>query len=243
MTKNFISDFPMRIYALSEKSVTIEFGDSIREDLSDTISEFNKIIVQNPFSGLTSTVPGYSTLSIFYNPVLVKKSNLSGETCFEKVSSYINLLSLTEKTDSSFVSDKVIIPVLYGGDFGQDISQVASKNNLREEEVIALHTSIEYRVFMIGFVPGFAYLGGMDKRISTPRKLFPNPKIAAGSVGIAGEQTGIYPMETPGGWQIIGRTPFKMFDANRDSPALLKAGDTVVFKSINADEFNDLANL
>ena len=243
MAKTFISDFPMRIYALSEKSVTIEFGDAISEDISNTITEFNEVILRNPFSGLNSTVPGYSTLSIFYNPVLVHASSLSGETCFEKVSAYINLLSLKEKNDSILFSHKVIVPVCYDDNFGPDLSEVANVNNLSKEEVIRLHTAIEYRVFMIGFVPGFAYLGGMDDRLATPRKQFPNPKIAPGSVGIAGGQTGIYPMETPGGWQIIGRTPIKMFDAARNVSSFLKAGDTVIFKSVSADEFNDLAEV
>lgn len=241
MAKTFISDFPMRIYALSEKSVTIEFGDVISEDISNTITEFNEIILRNPFSGLNATVPGYSTLSIFYDPVLVIASSVSGETCFEKVSAYVNLLSLKEKSDSILLSDKVIIPVCYDENFGPDLSEVVNANNLSRQEVIYLHTAIEYRVHMIGFVPGFAYLGGMDNRLATPRKQFPNPKIAPGSVGIAGGQTGIYPMETPGGWQIIGRTPIKMFDAARTVPSFLKAGDTVIFKSISADEFNELA--
>lgn len=243
MTRTFISDSPMRIYALSEKSVTIEFGDTISKDLSDTIAAFNEVILRNPFSGLNSTVPGYCTLSIFYDPVLVNASALSGETCFEKVSAYINLLSLKENNNATFLSHQVIIPVCYDEQFGPDISEVANINNLSKAEVIQLHTAVEYRVFMIGFVPGFAYLGGMDERLSTPRKQFPNPRIAPGSVGIAGGQTGIYPMETPGGWQIIGRTPIKMFDAAREIPSFLKAGDQVVFKSISAKAFNDLVEV
>ena len=113
-------------------------------------------------------------------------------------------------------------------------------HQLSSQQVINLHAAATYKVYMTGFVPGFAYLGGIDERLATPRKATPRKAIPEGSVGIAGQQTGIYPLQTPGGWQIIGRTPLKMFDAGRHQPALLKAGDTVVFKPVNQDEFDQL---
>ena len=131
------------------------------------------------------------------------------------------------------------IPVCYEQEFAPDIHSLASGNNVSVEEVIALHVSKIYRVYMLGFLPGFSYLGEVDERIATPRKPTPQP-VAAGSVGIAGKQTGIYPFASPGGWQIIGRTPLTIFDPHAgDDAALLRAGDRVQFFSITANEFTD----
>jgi len=236
-------DIPIKIYGLSEKSVTIGFGTAIDHDLLYLITDFNQLLLQNPFSGLITTVPAYTTLTVFFDPLDVMLSDLPGEVCFEKVSAHLNKIAQIKREKSNTIADKLIIPVCYGGDFGQDLSTVASTNKLSETEVIDIHTAGQYIVFMIGFVPGFAYMGGMDARLSTPRKQVPNAKIPAGSIGIAGNQTGIYPMETPGGWQIIGRTPLKMFDINRLQPSLLKGGDMVTFKAIGIKEFNAYAEI
>jgi inhibitor of KinA len=239
----FGTDIPIKIYGLSEKSVTITFGMAIDNDVLDLITGFNQLLLQNPFSGLITTVPAYTTLTVFFDPLRVMLSDLPGQACFEKVSAHLNKIAQTKREKSSKIPDKLIIPVCYGGDFGQDLSTVARTNKLSETEVIDIHTAGQYNVFMIGFVPGFAYMGGMDTRLSTPRKEVPDAKIPAGSVGIAGNQTGIYPMETPGGWQIIGRTPLKMFDVNRLQPSLLKGGDMVTFKAIVIKEFNAYAEI
>ena len=239
----FGANIPIKIYGLSEKSVTIAFGTAIDHDLLALITDFNQLLLQNPFSGLITTVPAYTTLTVFFDPLNVMLSDLPGQVCFEKVSAHLNKIAQTKREKSSKIADKLIIPVCYGGDFGQDLSTVARTNELSETEVIDIHTAGQYTVFMIGFVPGFAYMGGMDARLSTPRKEVPNAKIPTGSVGIAGNQTGIYPMETPGGWQIIGRTPLKMFDVNRLQPSLLKGGDMVNFKAIGIEEFNAYAKI
>ncbi|MBO9675699.1 MAG: 5-oxoprolinase subunit PxpB [Sphingobacteriaceae bacterium] len=235
---SFGTNIPLKIYGLSEKSVTITFGTAIENDLLDLITNFNRLLLQNPFAGLITTVPAYTTLTVFFDPLSVMLSDLPGEVCFEKVSAHLNRIAQVEREKSKLTANKIIIPVCYGGDFGRDLLTVARANNLSEDEVIDIHTAAQYTVFMIGFVPGFAYMGGMDARLSTPRKDIPNAKIPAGSVGIAGNQTGIYPMETPGGWQIIGRTPLKMFDVNRSQPSLLKGGDRITFKAIEIKEFN-----
>lgn len=239
----FGTNMPLKIYGLSEKSVTITFGAAIDNDLLRQITDFNQLLLQNPFSGFITTVPAYTTLTVFFDPLSVMLSNLPGEVCFEKVSTYLNKIAQIKREKSNVMANKLVIPVCYGGNFGQDLSIVAHTNNLTETEVIDIHTTGEYTVFMIGFVPGFAYMGGMDTRISTPRKEVPDAKIPAGSVGIAGNQTGIYPMETPGGWQIIGKTPLKIFEVNRSQPSLLKGGDLVTFKSIGIDEFNAYAEI
>lgn len=232
------TNIPLKIYGLSEKSVTITFGTEIDHNLLDQIADFNQLLLQNPFPGLITTVPAYTTLTVFYDPLTVMLSDLPGERGFEKVSAYLNKIAEIKTEKSLPTANHLVIPVCYGGDFGQDLSVVARHNNLTESEVIDRHTAGHYTIFMIGFVPGFAYMGGMDNRLATPRKEVPAAKILSGSVGIAGNQTGIYPLETPGGWQIIGRTPLKMFDVNRAQPSLLKGGDRVTFKAIDENEFN-----
>ena len=230
--------FQLHIYSLNEKSVTISFGSVISEEILAHITAFNQRLLQNPFAGLVTTVPAYTTLTVFFDPLRVMVAELAGKSCYEKVSTYLKKINHLERSKEPVTANRVIIPVCYGGDFGPDILAVAQANNITEAEIIALHSAVQYTVYMIGFVPGFAYMGGMDARLATPRKEVPSAKIPAGSVGIAGLQTGIYPMEIPGGWQIIGKTPFKMFDAQREQPALLKGGDLVTFKAITVAEFN-----
>jgi len=239
----FGTNIPIKIYGLSEKSVTVTFGTAIDHDLLYLIADFNRLLLQNPFSGLITTVPAYTTLTVFFDPLSVMLSDLPGQVCFEKVSAHLNKIAQIKREKSRIIADKMVIPVCYGGDFGHDLLTVARTNKLSETEVIDIHTAGQYIVFMIGFVPGFAYMGGMDTRLSTPRKEVPSAKIPTGSVGIAGSQTGIYPMETPGGWQIIGKTPLKMFDVNRSQPSLLKGGDMVTFKAIGIKEFNAYAEI
>ncbi len=236
------ADHQLKIYSLSEQGVTIEFGQAISEDLLQLITNFHQLVNQNPFPGFYTAVPAYTTLSVFFDPVKVIQSReLPGEDCFEKVSGYILRLKATLKNTLASQGNTITIPVCYGGKFGPDIDEVASIHNLAVDEVIRLHSSAEYKVYMIGFVPGFAYMGGLNDLLATPRKATPRSAVPAGAVGIAGKQTGVYPLKTPGGWQIIGQTPVKMFDATRPQPSLLKAGDRVVFKSIDLPEFNLLA--
>lgn len=229
------------IYSLSEQAVTIELGNAITEELMQRIRSWNEWIVQHPFPGFLTTVPAYSTLTIFFDPLQVAITDtLPGTGCFEKVSNYIAQLNHSAIKSVPKGSGTFVLPVCYGGQLGPDLNDVAAKNRLSPEQVIAIHTGVTYRVHMIGFVPGFAYLGGMDKRIAMPRKAIPRDRIPAGAVGIADQQTGIYPLQTPGGWQIIGQTPLQLFDADREEPSLLKAGDHVRFESIDLIEFERL---
>jgi inhibitor of KinA len=229
----------LKIYSLGEQAVTIEFGQAISEDILQLITNFHQLIGQNPFPGFYTAVPAYTTLSVFFDPVkVIQSGELPGIDCFEKVSGYILRLKATLKNTLASQNDIITIPVCYGGVLGPDINEVASVHNLTVDEVIRLHSSAEYKVYMIGFVPGFAYMGGLNELLATPRKATPRSAVPAGAVGIAGKQTGVYPLKTPGGWQIIGQTPVKMFDAAHSQPSLLKAGDRVVFKPIDMTEFN-----
>ena len=239
MQAPFVINPRLDFYYLSERAVTIEFGHKIDEGLLETLTDFNQYINHNPFPGFDTSIQAYTTITVFFDPLqVIQSKELPGNDCFEKVCNYILLTKEKKKTVDATNADIITIPVCYGGDLGPDIEEVANTNNLTIEEVIRLHSDAVYRVFMIGFIPGFAYLGGMNEKLSTPRKSAPRQQVPAGAVGIAGKQTGIYPLKTPGGWQIIGQSPIKLFDARRPKPSLLTAGDRVSFKPIDRSGFD-----
>ena len=211
-----------------DSAVSMEFGNVISEEINKKIRTLTTLIENRKISGINEVVPTYRSLMIHYNPLIIGYEEL------------VIILKETEENINSIElpSPEIIeIPVLYGGKYGPDIENVAKHNNLTVEEVVKIHTSAQYLIYMLGFTPGFPYLGGMDKRIATPRLSSPRIKIPAGSVGIAGEQTGVYPVQSPGGWQLIGSTPVELFNPKRDNPILLKSGNYIVFKSINEEEY------
>lgn len=214
-----------------DRALSMEFGNIISEDLNKKIRAVTTLIEDRRIDGIDEVVPTYRSLMIHYNPLLIDYEELV--RILEDIEENINNVELPPP-------QTIEIPVLYGGQYGPDIQNVADYNNLRVEEVIQLHTSGKYLIYMLGFTPGFPYLGGMDKRIACPRLSSPRTKIPAGSVGIAGEQTGIYPMESPGGWQLIGRTPLDLFNPARENPILLKAGNYIVFRSIEEAEYMNI---
>ncbi len=225
-------------YPLGENALTIEFGSVIDEAISNRVTAFNRLLNQKPFPGMYQTVAAYATLTIFFDPkTVINQKNITGTTCFEKVRNYLLSIKIGDVQNHAGEAQVITIPVCYGGEYGPDLQYVAEYHQLSPEEAIQLHSAAIYKVYMIGFIPGFTYLGGLDARLETPRKSTPRNSVQPGSVGIAGAQTGIYPLETPGGWQIIGRTPLKMFDAAREQPALLKAGDRVKFEPVDGAGF------
>lgn len=220
--------------AAGDKALIIEFGDKIEEEVSNKIRELNLTIANSNILGIDEMVPTYRSLMVIYDPMFVGFDKLAEEIKdMENRMSGINLP----------VAKVVEIPTLYSGEYGPDINFVAEHNNMSVEEVIKIHTSGEYLIYMIGFTPGFPYLGGMSERIATPRLQVPRTKIPPGSVGIAGSQTGIYPIESPGGWQLIGRTPVKLYDPYRSDPVLLSAGDYIKFVSVTEKEYRDISNM
>lgn len=226
------------IYSLSEYAVTLTFGDQPSEEVLRQITSFKALLHAHPFAGFRIAVPAYTTLTVFFDPVtVIRDPNLSGISCFERVSRYIHELGTVGELAVVSPPAVITIPVCYGNQFGPDLELVSRYTGLTPEEVIQLHSSTTYRVHLIGFTPGFAYLGGLLSRLKTPRRSSPRQVVNAGSVGIAGYQTGIYPMESPGGWQLIGRTPVRLFDVRRPTPALLRAGDLVIFRAISVEEF------
>lgn len=229
------------IYPVSEKAISITFGNQIDEGIRQEINNLNQLIKANPFSGLLNTIPAYITLTLFFEPLeLLRDSALKGSTCLEKITFYLSQLNDLHKVESESKSQIIQIPVCYDEVFGLDLAALSDFHHLKKEEIISLHLEVVYPVYMIGFVPGFPYLGGLNPILNSPRKSTPRKLIPAGSVGIAGMQTGIYPLATPGGWQIIGRTPLKLFDAHRQQPSLLKAGDVIKFESINIIDFEEI---
>lgn len=221
-----------QIKITGDTSVAVVFGDEISEEINKKIRAFDEALTEEQIDGVYETVPTYCTLMIHYAPEVIRYRELC-----EKLE---HLLSATHKVQkmNTVVME---IPVLYGGDYGPDLAYVAKYHKMTPEEVIRLHTEAEYLIYMLGFTPGFSYMGGMDERIATPRLKTPRVLIPAGSVGIAGKQTGIYPIDSPGGWQLIGRTPVRLYDANRDTPILLDAGLHVKFIPVGEAEYHRIA--
>lgn len=217
-----------RYLAAGDRALVLEFGNEISEDVNRKVRSMTLAIEQKRLPGITEKVPTYRSLMVHYDPV---------------VTGYHQLLEVLEKLESELhqlqmpAPQVTVIPILYGGDYGPDMPTVMNHNGLSQEEVIRIHTSRDYLIYMIGFTPGFPYLGGMDERIATPRLATPRTKIKGGSVGIAGSQTGIYSIDSPGGWQLIGWTPVPLYDPEADNPFLLKAGNYVRFESITEDQY------
>lgn len=219
---------------LNEYAITIYDHESNQADHLNTLSDVEQRLIENPFPGFIETSLAYISLTIYYDPMQIER---------EYVIRYIQHLSTGLNQKKHPHQKEVIdIPVYYDTESGPDLGYVAAYNDITIQEVIQTHTSQVYKVHMIGFMPGFPYLSGLSERIATPRKETPRPNVPAGSVGIAGTQTGIYPLNSPGGWQIIGRTPFDLFDMHRNPPALLRAGQYIRFKAVTKSEFENLLN-
>ncbi len=232
---------PYQLFALGDSAITIDFGNCIDETINNEVLARCRQLQSYPFPGLTELIPAYSTLTVCYDILSIRKTFPGEHTAFETVKQLLTdyLIQPVQHTNRDYPLIK--IPVCYAVEFGTDLPQLAATNNLSIEEVIELHTSREYKVFMLGFLPGFAYMGSVDERIAIPRKLQPK-NVPAGSVGIAGMQTGIYPLDSPGGWYIIGKTPHRIFNVNNPDAVLLKAGDRVQFFPISRTEFDQLHN-
>lgn len=223
----------MRILTVGDCAVSVEFGQEISLEINHKVMALKMVLEREPIRGIVELIPTYCSLLIQYDPMDLRYGQLR-----DRLEALVTQLDEVEMPPKQVVE----IPVAYGGEYGPDLGEVARAHNISEEEVIKLHSEPEYPIYMLGFVAGFPYLGGMNKAIATPRKQSPRLKIEAGSVGIAGEQTGIYSVESPGGWQIIGRTPLKLYDVNRNEPVLLKAGQYIKFKPITKEEFRAMEN-
>jgi KipI family sensor histidine kinase inhibitor len=206
----------------------VEFGHEISPEINRKISSTVQLMKEQHIEGIVDVIPTYCSLLVNYDPLVIGYKDLKKR-----------LEGLVKVDVKSGEGKKTIveIPVCYGGEYGPDIANIAEHAGLTEEEVIKIHSSKDYLIYMLGFLPGFTYLGGLDERIHTPRLASPRIKIRAGSVGIGGSQTGIYPLDSPGGWQLMGMTPVKTYDPDREVPILVEAGQYIRFIPIDEAEY------
>lgn len=217
-----------KILPAGDQALVVEFGQEISEELNRKVQILNQKITDRKIEGIVETVPTFRSLLVTYDPAVIG---------FQKLKQILEKIPADVDMSGDQGHHVVEIPVCYGGEFGEDLPDVAAHAGLSEEEVIRLHSEKEYNIYMLGFLPGFPYLGGLDPRLHTPRLANPRTKIPAGSVGIGGEQTGIYPLDSPGGWRLIGRTPLKLYDPDREEPFLYQDGDYIRFVPITREEY------
>lgn len=223
-----------RILTAGDSALLVEFGKEISPEINQRISAVVQLMKEQHIEGLVDMIPAFCSLLINYDPRVI-----SYEEIRERVE---RLIKVDIKSENG--KKKVFeIPVCYGGEYGPDLANIAAHAGLSEEEVIEIHSSQDYLIYMLGFLPGFTYLGGLDERIHTPRLANPRIKINAGSVGIGGSQTGIYPVDSPGGWQLMGMTPVKTYDPERETPILVEAGDYIRFVPISEEEYKRIQEL
>ncbi len=214
-----------------DRSLFVEVGDEITPEVNKGIRNLLSAIDKADVAGVQALAPTYRSILVYYDPLSVAPDTLK-----EQITGLYGNLKDAELGGAKIVE----IPTLYGGEYGPDIDFVASHNGISETEVIEVHTGSDYLVYMVGFNPGFPYLGGMSERIATPRLPTPRVRMVPGSVGIAERQTGIYPLASPGGWRVIGRSPIRMFDPGREPPSLVMAGDLVRFTSIDESRYREI---
>lgn len=217
-----------------EGGLVVELGDAIDPELNARVHRLAREIRARLGDRIVEVVPTYRSLLVRHDPLRVPRRRLEREIG-------ALLAELPSGSAAASAARTVRVPTCYGGDLGPDLEAVASHAGLSPGEVVAIHAGATYQVFMLGFTPGFPYLGGMDLRIATPRLETPRQRVEAGSVGIGGPQTGIYPVASPGGWRLVGRTPLRLFDSGAPSPFLLAPGDKLRFAPIERDEFDFIA--
>ena len=220
---------PPHIYSLGDSAITLDLGNCIDEDLNTRALAIYDWLEGHPLEGVIDRIVAYSSVSVFFDPTRVRGRTAVSEWLWKAWQQTVTVPPAIDGRD-------IRIPVCYEGEYAPDLDAVARQKGLSCEEIIDIHCSVTYRIYMIGFLPGFPYMGKIDPRLEIPRKPRPMPVIAGG-VGIAGLQTGIYPLNSPGGWQIIGRTPMHLFDRDTDPPILLRTGDRVRFYRVSRSEF------
>jgi inhibitor of KinA len=228
-----VSDREFRIVAAGDAALVVEFAHRLDPDVNARLIFMSDQLRRRTGSAVRDVVVGYVTLTVYFDPLHVDVAWLDAE---------IRDIARRVPVEALEPGRVIDIPVCYGGELGPDLAEVSNACGCSEAEVIELHTSVEYRVFVVGFVPGFAYMGVVNERLALPRRAMPRTKVPAGSVAIAAGQTGIYPVETPGGWHILGRTPVRPFDPSRAEPVLFTPGDRVRFHVIDRETFERMVD-
>jgi len=223
----------LKILTAGDSSLFIRIGNNIDPETNRCVRGIFRLLEDSDLSWIIESVPSYTGIAVYLNPLLITHKAAAAS---------INDLVKNSPPDLSCTDSKIlVVPVCYDEQFGPDQNYVCEHNRLHREELISIHCNPDYLVYMLGFTPGFPYMGGMDHRIATPRKEKPRLKIPSGSVGIAGEQTGVYPIESPGGWQLIGRTPLKLFDPDIENPFLVEPGMHIRFSPVDYNQYLDIS--
>ncbi len=219
----------IRIFPLGDAALTVEFGNVSSPGLNEKAIALAEGIAEKPFAGFIEAIPAYSSTTIIYDPNEVRRT---ASIAFEAVRNLI-LTAVNDLTiKASGLSRLIEVPMLVDETASPDLEHVAMESGLKTDEILDIFTSREYRVYMLGFLPGFSYMGDVDDRIATPRRETPRTNVPKNSIGIAGKQTGIYSLASPGGWQIIGRAAIEAFTPNGECPSLFRAGDRVRFRIV-----------
>jgi inhibitor of KinA len=229
------------IFPCGDQAITIQWGNGISLAANQKVMALFHSLQRNPVMGVEDMVPAYHSLTVCYNPIQLKKKAPDASAYAFMRKQLTERAGLLQETFLP-VSRLIRIPVCYAEAYAPDLASLAALHGISSEEVIAIHSAARYRVYMIGFLPGFPYMATVDKKIQTPRLAKPRTRVSAGAVGIAGAQTGIYPSDSPGGWQLIGQTPLKLFDVAKDNPVLLQPGDEVQFYPISIEAFKTFRN-
>ncbi|MGN7471203.1 5-oxoprolinase subunit PxpB [Brevibacillus sp. SAFN-007a] len=226
----------IEFFPLGDSGIVVKLGDTIDQTTQQNVQALADHLEQHPLPGMVEFVPGYTSVTVYYDPVSWYDPR-EADSPYDRFKARLARQLVSIRAEEQSAPRLIEIPVCYGGVFGPDLPDVAAYHGMTPDEVIRIHSGQEYLVHMIGFAPGFPYLGGLDKRLATPRRQSPRTAIAPGSVGIGGEQTGVYPIESPGGWHIIGRTPERLFRPEEQPPSLLRAGDRVRFCPIAEEAY------
>ena len=227
-----------RIDPVGDRCLMVEFGQRVDPVINATVHALADHLLEHPIEGVTDVVPAFTTVAVHYRPEVLASARPGSQTPYRELERTIAgiLSGGLERTHSA--ARTVEIPVCYGGEFGPDLEDVAKACGLTAQQVIELHAASPHVVYMLGFAPGFPYMGGLDARLAMPRRSTPRVRIPAGTVAIAREQSAIYTLETPGGWNLLGRTPVQLFTPHAASPTLLRPGDQVRFVPITREQFD-----
>lgn len=224
----------MRCKPAGDSALVAEFPQEINSQVNDKVHSLARKITEAQIPGVTELVPAFCSLMIYYQPDLISYRELK-----QKIE------ALGEDSTAVRTAKKRIlkIPCCYGARFGCDLADMEKYMQLTRDEIIAIHSSVDYKIYMLGFLPGFVYLGGLDKRLEMPRLRTPRVKIQPGSVGIGGNQTGVYPLASPGGWRLMGGTPVEFYDPKKEDPILCRAGEYIRFIPVTIDDYYDIRQM
>ncbi len=218
----------MRFMSAGDRAMVVEFGNEISERINNQVHGLEAKLTKSRIPGIVELVPAFRSLMIYYDPCKISFQELE-----KSIRGFGSILEYSKNQKKRILK----IPCCYGARFGPDLKDMEEYTGLDRDEIIRIHSSVDYKIYMMGFLPGFVYLGGLDRRIEMPRLKTPRVRILPGAVGIGGSQTGVYPVASPGGWRLMGGTPVNFYDPDREEPILCKAGEYIRFVPITIDDY------